>query len=111
MSEPTITLYTGQSPNGVKISILLEELGVPYTVRKIDMRATEQKSDWFTEINPNGRIPAIQDTLEDGTPVRVFESGSIMQYLVDRYDTAHRLSYPRGTKEFIEVVSRSKRCS
>lgn len=68
------------------------------------MATSEQKSDWFTEINPNGRIPAITDTLDDGTRIRVFESGSIMQYLVDRYDTEHKLSYPRGTKEFIEVV-------
>lgn len=104
MSDPTITLYTGQSPNGVKISITLEELGLPYHVRKIDMITSEQKSDWFTKINPNGRIPAITDTLEDGIQIRVFESGSIMQYLVDRYDTEHRISYPRGTKEFIEVA-------
>lgn len=55
MEEPTITLYTGQSPNGIKISILLEELNLPYTVRKIDMQSSEQKSEWFTEINPNGK--------------------------------------------------------
>jgi glutathione S-transferase len=103
MAEPSITLYTGQSPNGVKISILLEELDLPYKIRKIDMTTTEQKSDWFEEINPNGRIPAITDSLEDGTQIRVFESGSIMQHLVDRYDIEHRLSYPRGTKEYIEV--------
>jgi glutathione S-transferase len=103
MTEPSITLYTGQSPNGVKISILLEELALPYKVRKIDMTAREQKSDWFTEINPNGRIPALVDSLEDGTTVSVFESGSIMLYLVDRYDTEYRVSYPRGTKEYIEV--------
>ena len=44
MSQPNITLYTGQSPNGIKISITLEELGLPYTVRKLDMGANEQKS-------------------------------------------------------------------
>ncbi len=102
MSEPTITLYTGQSPNGVKISITLEELGLPYNVRKIDMGATEQKSDWFTAINPNGRIPAITDVM-DGREIRVFESGSIMQYLVARYDTEYRISYPPGTREYVEV--------
>ena len=53
--DPNITLYTGQSPNGIKISITLEELGLPYNVRKLDMAIREQKSDWFTEINPNGR--------------------------------------------------------
>jgi glutathione S-transferase len=51
MPAPNITLYTGQSPNGVKISIALEELGLSYEVRKIDMTANEQKSDWFTEVS------------------------------------------------------------
>lgn len=55
------------------------------------------------EINPNGRIPALTDTFTDGSSIRLFESGSIMQYLVDRYDTEHRVSYPRGTKEYYEV--------
>lgn len=102
-SAPPITLYTGQSPNGIKISITLEELGLPYNVRKLDMSTSEQKSDWFTAINPNGRIPALTDTLRDGSEVNVFESGSIMLYLVERYDSEHRISYPRGTKEWIEV--------
>lgn len=100
---PSITLYTGQSPNGIKISITLEELGLPYHVRKIDMSTSEQKSEWFTAINPNGRIPALTDTLEDGSEVNVFESGSIMLYLVERYDHDHIISYPRGTKQWIEV--------
>ena len=102
-NTPSITLYTGQTPNGIKISITLEELGLPYNVRKIDMSTSEQKSDWFTVINPNARIPAITNTLQDGTQVNVFESGSIMLYLVERYDREHGISYPRGTKEWIEV--------
>ncbi|KAK5168110.1 Glutathione S-transferase 2 [Saxophila tyrrhenica] len=103
MPGPNITLYTGQSPNGVKISITLEELGLPYTVREVNMKVNEQKSDWFAEINPNGRIPAITDTFDDGETIRVFESGSIMQYLVARYDTEHKISYPVGTREHVEV--------
>ncbi len=103
MSDPNITLYTGQSPNGVKISITLEELGLPYTVRKVDMIANEQKSAWFAEINPNARIPAITDTFEDGKEIRVFESGSIMQYLVSRYDKDSKISYPVGTRAHVEV--------
>jgi glutathione S-transferase len=102
-----ITLYTGQSPNGVKISITLEELGLPYEVRRIDMTANEQKSDWFTKINPNGRIPAITDTFTDGNEIRVFESGSIMQYLVGRYDKDFKISYPLGTREHVEVRTTS----
>ena len=103
---PTITLYTGQSPNGIKISIILAELNLPYTTRKIDMTTNEQKSDWFTAINPNGRIPALTDTHSDGKEIRVFESGSIMQYLVDRYDTEHKISYPHGSREAVETTVR-----
>ncbi len=99
----TITLYTGQSPNGVKISITLEELGLPYDVRKIDMTINEQKMEWFTNINPNGRIPALTDTFDDGNEIRIFESGSIMQYLVGRYDEDFKISYPPGTRKHVEV--------
>lgn len=105
-SSPNITLYTGQSPNGIKISITLAELGLPFTTRKIDMAINEQKSPWFTTINPNGRIPALTDTHTDGRDIRIFESGSIMQYLVDRYDTEHKISYPRGSREAVETTVR-----
>ena len=105
-TPPNITLYTGQTPNGVKVSITLAELGLSYTTRKIDMATNEQKSDWFTAINPNGRIPALTDIHSDGKEIRIFESGSIMQYLVDRYDTEHKISYPRGSREAIETTVR-----
>lgn len=64
---------------------------------------TCHQEPWFLEINPNGRIPALTDVLPDGSPIRLFESGSIMQYLVDRYDTEHKVSYPRGSREYYEV--------
>lgn len=102
-TRPDIHLYTTQTPNGIKISITLEELGLPYTVHKIDISKNTQKEPWFLEINPNGRIPAITDTFSDGKTIRLFESGSIQQYLVDQYDTEHKISYPRGTREYYEV--------
>lgn len=105
-TPPNITLYTGQSLNGIKISITLAELGLSYNVRKIDMSTNEQKSVWFTAINPNGRIPAITDTHSDGNEIRIFESGSIMQYLVDRYDTDFKISYPHGSREAVEMTVR-----
>lgn len=74
-----ITLYTADTPNGWKVSITLEELGLPYTVRSLDLVAGEQKEAWFLAINPNGRIPAIED---DGLPV--FESGAIMIHLAEK---------------------------
>ena len=101
-----IHLYTAQTPNGVKISITLEELGLPYTVHKVDLGKNEQKTSNFLEINPNGRIPAITDTFTDGKTIRLFESGSIMQYLVEKYDQEdHKISYPLGTREHYEVNS------
>ncbi|KAL1600802.1 Glutathione S-transferase 2 [Paraconiothyrium brasiliense] len=98
-----ITLYTTQTPNGIKISITLEELGLPYKVHKIEFSKNTQKEQWFLEINPNGRIPALTDTFTDGKSINLFESGSIMQYLVKRYDTEHKISYPEGSREWFEM--------
>ena len=101
--RPDIHLYTTQTPNGIKISITLEELGLPYQVTKIDISKNTQKEPWFLEINPNGRIPAMTDTFEDGKMIRLFESGSIQQYLVEQYDTDFKISYPKGTREYYEM--------
>ena len=101
--QPDITLYTDATPNGIKISIALEELGIPYKVEHINISTNRQKEDWFREINPNGRIPAITDTFSDGEKIRLFESGSILQYLADQYDKDHKISYPRGSREEYEV--------
>ncbi|KAL7795087.1 glutathione S-transferase [Trichoderma ceciliae] len=106
MGIPTdITLYTAATPNGIKVSILLEELGLDYKVRTLDMGNNEQKEPWFLEINPNGRIPAITDKWTDGSDIRVFESGAVLQYLVDRYDKDHKVSYPKDSKNTWEVNS------
>ena len=77
-----IDLYTAATPNGWKVSILLEELGLPYEVKVIDLRSGAQKEPGFTAINPNGRIPAIVDR-EEGD-FAVFESGAIMVYLAEK---------------------------
>jgi glutathione S-transferase len=57
---------------------------LPYKTTQIQFSKETQKEPWFKEINPNGRIPAITDKFTDGKEIRVFESGSIMQYLVER---------------------------
>ena len=54
-----ITLYTSPTPNGWKASITLEEMGLDYTVKAIDLAKGEQKEDWYVALNPNGRIPTI----------------------------------------------------
>ncbi|MFQ5697986.1 MAG: glutathione S-transferase family protein [Myxococcota bacterium] len=76
-----IELYTSPTPNGWKVSIALEELGIPYEVRAIDLGAGEQKRPEFLAINPNGRIPAIVD--RDAGDLAVFESGAILIYLAE----------------------------
>jgi GST-like protein len=79
---PMIDLYTAATPNGWKVSILLEELGLPYQLHAIDLSSGEQKQKPFIDINPNGRIPAIVD--RDNGDFPVFESGAIMVYLAEK---------------------------
>jgi glutathione S-transferase len=68
-------------------------------------KLTEELARWYLEINPNGRIPAITDTFTDDRQIRIFESGSILQYLADQYDKDHKISYSRGTREYYEMNS------
>jgi GST-like protein len=75
----SIKLYTAATPNGWKISIALEEMGLPYEVQVIDFATLQQKSDWYLKLNPNGRIP----TLDDNGFV-MFESGAILIYLAEK---------------------------
>ena len=77
-----ITLYSAATPNGYKISILLEELALPYELKVLDFAKLEQKQPSFLAINPNGRIPAIVD--HDAEDFSVFESGAIMVYLAEK---------------------------
>ena len=76
-----INLFTADTPNGHKISIMLEEADIPYQYQAIDLGALEQKQDWFLAMNPNGRIPVIVDQNNDDYVV--FESGAILLYLAD----------------------------
>ena len=80
-----IDLYTWTSPNGRKISVMLEELGLAYEVHPIDINADEQFQPWFLKIAPNNRIPAIVDREgPDGKPLSLFESGAILIYLAEK---------------------------
>ncbi|MBK7951096.1 MAG: glutathione S-transferase N-terminal domain-containing protein [Deltaproteobacteria bacterium] len=81
-----IDVYTANTPNGVKVPIALEELGVPYRVLRVDLGAQEQKRPEFLRLNPNGRIPAIVDPDgPGGKPLSVFESGAILWYLAEKH--------------------------
>ncbi|CAJ0628832.1 3572_t:CDS:2 [Entrophospora sp. SA101] len=78
-NTPQITLYTAATPNGYKISVFLEELGIPYKVIPINITTGEQKEPWFLKINPNGR-----------NDFKVFESGAILIYLAEHYDKENK---------------------
>jgi GST-like protein len=77
-----IALLTAGTPNGRKVSIALEEMGLPYEVRLINLKEQEQKRPAFEAINPNGRIPAIID--HEAGDFAVFESGAILVYLAEK---------------------------
>ncbi len=77
-----IELYYWPTPNGWKVTIMLEELGVPYEVKYVNIGKGEQFEPAFLKISPNNRMPAIVDPEgPDGKPISVFESGAILQYL------------------------------
>jgi GSH-dependent disulfide-bond oxidoreductase len=80
-----IDLYTWSTPNGYKVSIMLEEVGLPYKVIPIDIAKGDQFSDIFLKISPNNKIPAIVDHLgPDSRSFSLFESGAILMYLAEK---------------------------
>src|SRR3954454_11395423 len=77
-----IELYYWPTPNGFKISIMLEECGLPYTMIPVNISKGEQFEPGFLKISPNNRMPAIVDPQgPGGRPISIFESGAILQYL------------------------------
>jgi GST-like protein len=104
-----IELYTWGTPNGRKVSIMLEECGLPYRLHKIDIGKGEQFAPEYLAINPNGKIPAIVDSQgPEGKPFKLFESGAILVYLAgksgrflppalaDRYEALQWLMFQMG---------------
>src|SRR5207302_8761484 len=81
-----IDLYFWPTGNGKKIVILLEEFGLPYTIKPIDIGRGDQLTPDFLKISPNGRMPAIVDhePMGGGAPISIFESGAIMTYLAEK---------------------------
>jgi GSH-dependent disulfide-bond oxidoreductase len=80
-----LQLYSLPTPNGVKVSIMLEEIGLPYEVHLVDFNKDDQKTPEFLSLNPNGKIPAIIDPNgPGGKPLGLFESGAILQYLAEK---------------------------
>lgn len=80
-----IQLYSFPTPNGVKVSIMLEETGLPYEAHKVTLSDSDVKSTEFLSLNPNNKIPAIIDPKgPDGEPLGLFESGAILLYLAEK---------------------------
>jgi GST-like protein len=80
-----IQLYSLPTPNGVKVSIMLEETGLPYEPHLVDIMKNESATPEFLSLNPNGKIPAIIDPDgPNGKPLGLFESGAILLYLADK---------------------------
>jgi len=80
-----LQLYSLPTPNGVKVSIMLEEIALPYEPHLVDFNRDDQKTPEFLSLNPNGKIPAIIDPNgPGGKPLPLFESGAILQYLAEK---------------------------
>jgi len=97
----SIQLYAFDTPNGRKISVALEEMGLPYDVHVVDINRREQFEPAFQKISPNNRIPAIVDPDgPDGAPISVFESGAILIYLGEKTG----LFYPREPRAHVATL-------
>jgi len=100
MSTKPLLLYTGNTPNGHKVTVFLEELkreypNVDYDYELIDISTNRQKEPWFIALNPNGRIPVLVDRSRDNFVV--FETAAILLYLAQHYDTEKKFYFPFET--------------
>ncbi|KAI1338951.1 glutathione S-transferase [Xylariaceae sp. FL0016] len=89
-----IKLYGHWGLNPIKVALAFEELGLPYEISKVEM--ADVKGPDFVAVNPNGRLPAIYDP---NTDITLWESAAILEYIVERYDTSHKLSFEHGSAD------------
>ena len=96
-----IQLYSWKTPNGRKVSVMLEEIGLPYEVHAIDLAKREQFTPEYLAINPNNKIPSIIDSDgPGGKPLTLFESGAILMYLAEKTGKL----WPSDTRKRYEVI-------
>ncbi|GKZ20605.1 glutathione S-transferase, nitrogen catabolite repression regulator [Aspergillus brasiliensis] len=99
MSLKPITLYGHtMGPNPWKVVMVLEELELPYKTTYISI--TEVKKEPYVSVNPNGRVPAIEDP---NTGITLWESGAIIEYLIETYDKDNKISFQAGTPEYFQA--------
>lgn len=96
-----LKLFTAATPNGVKTSVFLELLGLEYDVHAMDMKALENKEPWYLKLNPNGKIPTLQD---NSTNTTIAESGAILTYLAEKFDKDYKFSFKAGTPEYYKQL-------
>ena len=112
VGDAPLQLYSLNTPNGVKVNILLEELrelgvkGAEYDAYKIDISENDQFGSGFVDINPNSKIPALVDysAVEDDEPIHIFESGAILLYLAEKYGKFVPLEQGRARTECLSWV-------
>ncbi|KAL2848895.1 putative glutathione S-transferase [Aspergillus pseudoustus] len=101
MPLKTLTVWTlgghARTPNPWKVFMVLEELKLPYETKSVDL--ADLKKEPYESINPNGRVPTLEDP---NTGITIWESGAILEYLVDTYDRQHTISFATGSKEYYE---------
>lgn len=95
---PYLKLFSGPSTNGRKVTIFLELIKAPYVFRNFKEYRKITKEEWYLALNPVGKIPFISDVNENGEVFNLSESGAILAYLAEKYDTGNRFSYPVGDK-------------
>ncbi|OJJ50262.1 hypothetical protein ASPZODRAFT_59490 [Penicilliopsis zonata CBS 506.65] len=95
---PIKIYWRNQVPNPAKVLIILEELHLPYESEWVELDALKKPP--FTDVNPNGRVPAITDP---NTGITLWESAAIVQYLIEEYDTQHSISYAGAPEKFHEL--------
>ena len=91
-------LYTAPTPNGWKVAMALEELKAKYETQLIDLQAGEQHTNWFLQINPNGRIPVLKKMGEDS--IAIFDSNAILVYLAEKFGKLLPYNEPERTVVF-----------
>ena len=98
MGSTMYKLYTAPTPNGWKVAMALEELKAKYETQLIDLQAGEQHTNWFLQINPNGRIPVLKKMGEDS--VAIFDSNAILIYLAEKFGKLLPYHEPERTVVF-----------
>ncbi|KAB5566041.1 glutathione-s-transferase theta, gst [Coniochaeta sp. 2T2.1] len=93
--KPLLLYYRGPSPNPWKVAIILEELGLPW--ERLSVQNAELKTEPFISLNPNGKVPALEDP---NTDIVLWESGAIIDYLIDMYDTQNTLHYTSSPEKY-----------